>query len=227
MHLADFSVGQLGESGVVGSAIPIAVGAGLGSKLQASGRVSASFFGDGGLGQGILYESMNLASIWKLPVIFVCENNGYAVSSHVSTTIAAASDKIANLALPFQMPGIQVDGQDVLAVYGAVSDMAERARAGEGPSFIEAVTYRYSEHALGLGRAMWNLYRTEDEIADWQTRDPVYLFRQRLAEDGVLTESEFEQMDARIRTDLATAVEFARKSPFPEPEDLFSDMYGS
>jgi pyruvate dehydrogenase E1 component alpha subunit len=227
MHLADFGVGQLGESGVVGSAIPIAVGAALGSKLQNTGRIVVSFFGDGALGQGILYESMNLASIWKLPVVFVCENNGYAVSSHISTTIAAASEKVANLSHPFQIPGVQVDGQDVVAVYAAVSTAAERARAGEGPSFIEAVTYRYSEHAIGLGRAMWKHYRTEDEIAQWQSRDPVRLFQARLASDGLLPAVEFDRMDQQIKSEVAAAVEFARESPEPEPEELYTDMYST
>jgi pyruvate dehydrogenase E1 component alpha subunit len=168
---------------------------------------------------------MNLASIWKLPVIFVCENNGYAVSSPVQETTAAASEKIANLSLPFQIPGVQVDGQDVVAVYNAASAAADRARAGEGPSFIEAVTYRYSEHAIGLGRAMWSNYRTDEEMSRWRGRDPVVLFRERLAADGVVSDDEFIEMDNRIKADIAEAVEFARTSPYPAGEDLYADMY--
>lgn len=226
MHLADFSVGQLGESGVVGSAIPIAVGAAFASLLKKNGRVSVSFFGDGGMGQGILYESMNLASVWKLPVIFVCENNGYAVSTHTSTTLADF-DKLATRAHPFGIPGVQVDGQKVEDVYEAVAAAVKRARAGEGPSFVECVTYRYSEHAIGLGRVVRAPYRTQEEIDRWRERDPVYLYQANLAERGILSAAEFDAMDERIRTELEEAVTFARESPFPDPDDLFTDMYGS
>jgi pyruvate dehydrogenase E1 component alpha subunit len=225
MHLADFSVGQLGESGVVGSAIPIAVGAAFGSMLQGNGRVAVSFFGDGAIGQGVLYESMNLASVWKLPVIFVCENNGYAVSSHISATVAGA-DKIANRAHPFMVPGVQVDGQDVLAVYDAVSDAVQRARSGEGPSFIECVTYRYSEHAIGLGLAVRAPYRTDDEIESWKVRDPIELFRDELEQRQVLSPAELAEIDERIMAEIDEAVEFARQSPYPEPSELFTDMFG-
>ena len=144
MHLADFSIGILGESGILGSAIPTAVGAALGSQLQGNDRVAVSFFGDGASNEGVFHESINLAAIWKLPVIFLCENNQYAVTSSFKTMVA--SENISDRAASYAIPGVLVDGQDVLAMHEAVSHAVERARAGQGPSLIEGRTYRYYDH---------------------------------------------------------------------------------
>jgi pyruvate dehydrogenase E1 component alpha subunit len=139
----------------------------------------------------------------------------------------ANADNLASRAHPFGIPGVQVDGQKVEDVYDAVADAVKRARAGQGPSFVECITYRYSEHALGLGRVVRAPYRTQEEIKRWQERDPVYLYQGELESRGVLSAAEFDTMDERIRTELDAAVTFARESPFPEPGDLFTDMYGT
>ena len=170
MHLADFSIGILGESGILGSSIPTAVGAALGSKLQGNDRVAVPFFGDGASNEGAFHESINLAAIWKLPVVFLCENNQYAVTSSFKQMVA--SDNIADRSAAYNIPGVMVDGQDVIAMHEAVSQAVARARAGQGPSLIEGRTYRYYEHSLGLGRIVRDPYREDDEVEDWKQREP-------------------------------------------------------
>jgi len=172
MHLADFSVGSLGETSIVGSGLPVAAGAALGAKMQGSDRVSLCFFGDGASNEGTFHEALNMAANWKLPVIFMCENNGYAVSTPIATT--AAVQNIADRAPVYCIPGVVVDGQDVIAVYEVVSEAVRRARAGEGPTLVEAKTYRYLDHAANMGRDL--KYRTIDEMDQWRKRDPLLLF---------------------------------------------------
>ena len=173
MHLADFKVGSLGESGIVGSSIPIATGAALSSKVLKNGRVALAFFGDGASNQGCLYEAMNLSSVWKLPMIFLCENNHYALSTPSHTVTAG---RISDRAAGFGMPGVRVeDGQDVLAVYDAVKIATDRARAGQGPSLVEVMTYRFNEHSEGL--KLGTDYRNAAEKEAWLNRDPIKLFR--------------------------------------------------
>ena len=220
LHLADFAVGSLGESGIVGSSIPIATGAAMSSKVLDNGHVALAFFGDGAANQGVLYESMNLAGAWKLPMIFLCENNQYALSTPAKTV---TSGVIAERAAGFGMPGIRVEnGQDVLAVYNAVKAAVDRARAGEGPSLVEVVTYRYNEHSEGLRLA--NDYRNAEERADWLSRDPVVLFREYLIEQG-LTSQEMDQIDADVLAEVDAAVAFSDNSPYPELSVAFDDLY--
>ena len=220
LHLADFAVGSLGESGIVGSSIPIATGAAFSSKVLDNGKVALAFFGDGAANQGVLYESMNLAGTWKLPMIFLCENNQYALSTPAHTV---TSGVIAERAAGFGMPGIRVEnGQDVLAVYDAVKTAVDRARAGEGPSLVEVVTYRYNEHSEGLRLA--NDYRNAAERADWLSRDPVVLFRDHLIEQG-LTVEQMDQIAADVLAEVDAAVAFSDASPYPDPSVAFEDLY--
>lgn len=220
LHLADFNVGSLGESGIVGSSIPIANGAALSAKVLGKDHVALAFFGDGAANQGVLYESMNMAGSWKLPVIFLCENNQYALSTPAHTV---TSGVIADRAAGFGMPGVRVEnGQDFVAVYEAVSAAVDRARAGEGPSLIEVVTYRYNEHSEGL--RLGNDYRNAEEREQWLKRDPIVLFRQKLEEDGVSAE-ELDQLEADVAAEVDEAVAFTNASPYPEPSVAFEDLY--
>ena len=220
LHLADFAVGSLGESGIVGSSIPIATGAAFSSKVLDNGKVALAFFGDGAANQGVLYESMNLAGTWMLPMIFLCENNQYALSTPAHTV---TSGVIADRAAGFGMPGIRVEnGQDVLAVYDAVKTAVDRARAGGGPSLVEIVTYRYNEHSEGLRLA--NDYRNAEERADWLSRDPVVLFRDHLIAQGMTVE-QMDQLDADILAEVDAAVAFSDASPYPELSVAFDDLY--
>ena len=220
LHLADFAVGSLGESGIVGSSIPIATGAAFSSKVLDNGKVALAFFGDGAANQGVLYESMNLAGTWMLPMIFLCENNQYALSTPAHTV---TSGVIADRAAGFGMPGIRVEnGQDVLAVYDAVKTAVDRARAGGGPSLVEIVTYRYNEHSEGLRLA--NDYRNAEERADWLSRDPVVLFREHLIKQGMTVE-QMDQIEADVLAEVDAAVAFSDASPYPELSVAFDDLY--
>lgn len=221
LHLADFAVGSLGESGIVGSSIPIATGAALASKVLDNGRVSLAFFGDGAANQGCLYEAMNLAGVWSLPVVFLCENNQYALSTPAHTV---TSGVIADRGAGFGMPGVRVeDGQDVLAVYDAVHEAVERARRGEGPSLVEVVTYRFNEHSEGL--RLGTDYRDAEERATWLERDPIVLFRQRLVSSGAATGERMDAMEAEVLEEVEEAFRFTDESPFPDPSVAFADLY--
>jgi TPP-dependent pyruvate/acetoin dehydrogenase alpha subunit len=222
MHLADFSVGSLGESGIVGSAIPVATGAGLAAQVRGSGQVALCFFGDGAASEGVLHESMNMASIWRLPVIYFCENNGYAVSVTAGESLSVAD--VATRAAGYSMPGVVVDGQDVLAVYRATREAVRRARAGEGPSLVEAKTYRFHEHAYGL--VVPKPYRDQSVVDSWfETVDPVTLFHERLTGWGLATEDELATLRAEVQSEVDHAVEFAKASPFPPLEAAYTDVY--
>src|SRR5919197_266280 len=199
MHLADFSVGILGESGILGSSIPTAVGAALGSKLQGTDRVA----------------------VWKLPVIFLCENNQYAVTS--SFKVMVATENIADRAAAYNIPGVLVDGQDVIAMHEVVSQAVARARAGQGPSLIEGRTYRYFDHSLGLSRIVRASYRAEEEVERWKQRDPITIHTALLLSQGIATQAEIDQIDAQVTQEIEEAVEFARQSPYPDPAELFED----
>ncbi len=223
MHLADFSIGILGESGILGSSIPTAVGAALGSKLQGNDRVAVPFFGDGASNEGAFHESVNLAAVWKLPVVFLCENNQYAVTSSFKDMVA--SDNISDRSAAYNIPGVLVDGQDVIAMYEAVSEAVARARAGQGPSLIEGRTYRYYDHSLGLGRIVRDSYRDDEEVEQWKERDPILIHKQRLLEQGIATQEEIDQMESAVKQQIEDAVTFARESPYPEPSELFEDMF--
>jgi pyruvate dehydrogenase E1 component alpha subunit len=223
MHLADFSIGILGESGIVASALPVAVGAALGSKMQGHDRVVVSFFGDGASNQGACHEAMNLAAIWSLPVIFLCENNQYAVTTHFSESVAV--ENISDRAVAYNMPGLLVDGQDAIAMYEATREAVSRGRAGHGPTLLEARTYRYEDHSEGLGRILREAYRSDEDVEIWRQRDPITIHADRLREQGIATQEEIDQLQQEVNTAIEEALEFARESPYPDPEDLFTDMY--
>jgi pyruvate dehydrogenase E1 component alpha subunit len=187
--------------------------------------VAVAFFGDGASNEGVFHESLNLAAIWKLPVIFLCENNQYAVTS--SFKVMVATENISDRAAGYDIPGVLVDGQDVIAMYEVVSQAVARARAGHGPSLIEGRTYRYLDHSLGLGRIVRAPYRTEDEVELWKQRDPIPLFTAQLLAQGIATQAEIDQMDATVLQEIEEALEFARQSPFPDPAKLFEDMFAN
>ncbi len=223
MHLADFSIGILGESGIVGSALPVAVGAALGSKMQGNDRVVVSFFGDGASNQGACHEAMNLASIWNLPVIFLCENNQYAVTTHFTDTVAV--ENISDRAQAYNMPGVLVDGQDIMAMYEVTREAVQRGRSGLGPTLIEARTYRYQEHSEALNRILREEYRSEEELQEWKQRDPIDLFKALLIEQNIYSEEEINELQDNVAETVNDALEFARESPYPNEEDLLEDMY--
>ena len=221
LHLADYAVGSLGESGITGSSIPIAAGAALSAQVLGEDRVALSFFGDGAANQGVLYEALNLSSVWKLPVIFLCENNLYALSTPAHTVTGG---RIVDRAQGFGMPGVLVeDGQDVLAVFDAVSAAVERARSGKGPTLVEVMTYRYREHAEGLRLAVD--YRDAAERELWLARDPIKLFRKVLIDRGIADEAAMVTMEADVAREVDDAVKFSDASPYPELKVAFEDLY--
>jgi pyruvate dehydrogenase E1 component alpha subunit len=225
MHLADFSIGILGESGIVASSVPIATGAALASKLSKQDFVSLVFFGDGASNQGACHESMNMAALWDLPVIFMCENNGYAITTSYKNSVSV--DHVSDRASAYGMPGVLVDGQDAIAVWEATNEAVLRARAGEGPTLIEAMTYRYEDHSLGLDRIRKSEYRTQGEVEEAMKRDPLSIHRAAMTSHGFATAEECDRIEAKVKLEIEEAVEFARNSPFPEPDDLYDDMWAT
>jgi pyruvate dehydrogenase E1 component alpha subunit len=220
MHIADMSKGMLGTNGIVAASVPLAVGAALTSKLKKLGRVAVAFFGDGGANQGVLHESMNLASVWKLPVIFCCENNQYAESTPVEYALSTAH--VADRAVGYDMPGIHVDGMDVFAVYDAAGQAVARARAGDGPSLIECLTYRYYGHTVFDNPLT---YRTKEEEEYWRSKDPIIQFRATVLPQGEITAEELDQIDQEIADLMEEAIKFADESPLPEAIELYDDVY--
>ncbi|MBX3597726.1 MAG: thiamine pyrophosphate-dependent dehydrogenase E1 component subunit alpha [Rhizobiaceae bacterium] len=225
LHLADASIGSLGESGITGSSIPIAVGAAFSAQILGEDRVALSFFGDGAANQGVLYEAMNLASAWRLPVIFLCENNQYALSTPAHTVTGG---RIWKRAAGFGMAGVLVeDGQDVIAVHDAVHEAVECARRGDGPTLIEVMTYRFREHAEGLRLAVD--YRDAEEREHWLNRDPIKLFRETLIQKQIADAAALDGLEAEVAQEVEDAVKFTDESPYPEPgvafEDLYTDTY--
>lgn len=223
MHLAAFAAGSLGESGIVGSLMPVAAGAGLSARLRGTDQVCLCFFGDGAANCGPFHESLNLAAIWKLPVVFLCENNGYAIHTAQAQTTAIAH--IANRASAYGMPGVIVDGQDVLAVHDSVSVAIERARTGGGPTLVEAKTYRYCEHSEAAGMLKYPAYRSAAELAAWRAKDPIEIFLARLQRSQDIGPGEYEAIASDVRNEVNAAVIFAQQSPAPEPDTLFEDVY--
>lgn len=223
MHLAAFSAGSLGESGIVGSLMPIAVGAGLSARLRGTDQVCLCFFGDGAANCGPFHESLNLAAIWKLPVVFLCENNGYAIHSAQAQTTAIAH--IARRADAYCIPGVIVDGQDVLEVHDSVSAAVARARAGNGPTLVEAKTYRLCEHWESAQAYKRPAYRTDVEMSSWRARDPIDMFSNRLRSTGRLTSYEFEAIKEKVQIDVDRAVAFAEQSAVPPARALFEDVF--
>lgn len=219
MHIADFKIGMLGATAVVGAGLPIAVGAGLSAKLRKTDQVVACFFGEGASNQGTFHESINMASIWKLPVIFVCENNLYAMGTRQSTVMAI--ENVADRAVAYGIPGVVVDGNDVLAVYEATEKAVERARKGEGPTLIECKTYRHKGHS----RVDPAKYRPKEEVEEWLAKDPIKRFKEKLLQTNTLTESEIQQIEKEVSDEIEEAVKFAMESPYPAPEEALEDVY--
>jgi pyruvate dehydrogenase E1 component alpha subunit len=222
MHLADNSVGIVGESAIVGGGIPIATGCGLSQKVLGTDQVTLCFFGDGAVNQGTFHESLNMASLWKLPVIYFCENNGYAISTSLSRS--HAQPNIAARAASYGMQGLAIDGQDAAVVYETTRVAVSVARAGGGPTLIEAKTYRFDEHNVGL-LVPGPPYRSAQEVEEYKTRrDPVSLYRSALLRDGI-EELELQGVEAEVSQQVRNAVEFAEDSPFPDPADLYQYLY--
>ena len=222
MHIADIDKGMLGANGVVGSNIPVATGVALSAKIRGSDQVSAVFFGDGASSQESLQESMNLASIWKLPVLFVCENNRYAEATPFEYAVAGGS--VSNRAAGYGMPGVVVDGQSVLDVFEVAGEAVRRARAGEGPTLIEAQTYRYQGH-FGADDPLG--YRTEEEEAYYHERDCIAGLGSHIVDGEYATKDDLAGIDERAVEAVAVAAKFANDSPFPPASDLFTDVYVS
>jgi pyruvate dehydrogenase E1 component alpha subunit len=221
MHIADFQVGMLGANGIVGAGLPIATGAALAARLAGSDRVAVAFFGDGASNEGAFHGSLNLASIWKLPVIFVCENNRWAVS--VPASYALSVPEVSARAAAYNMPGVTVDGLDVLAVYEAAAQAVQRARAGEGPTLLECMTHRWRLHSEQRGNPADPRPRVAVEEA--QQHDPISAFGARLQEQGVATAATLAEIEREVGAAIAAAVAFAQASPLPRPEDALQDVF--
>ena len=219
MHIADMSKGMLGANGIVGGGPPLACGSALTAKVKGTNQVTACFFGDGASNQGTTLEAMNLAGVWKLPVIFVCENNRYAQTTAAAYSVSG--NDIAARAGGFGMPGMAVDGQDVFAIYEAVGAAVDRARGGEGPAFIEAQTYRKYGHFEGDT----DLYRPEKEEEFLLARDCIHRFRETVLEQGLLSQTELDAIDRETKDAIEEACRFAQESPQPDPAETLTDVY--
>ncbi|PYZ93004.1 pyruvate dehydrogenase [Salipaludibacillus keqinensis] len=220
MHIADLDLGNLGANGIVAGGHPLATGAALTSKMKKLGYVVICFFGDGASNEGSFHESLNLAAVWDLPVIFFCENNEYAMSGPIKEMINI--EHISQRASSYGMPGVTINGSDVLEVYEATKEAAERARSGQGPTLIEAKTYRFKGHS----RADARKYRTREEEKEWITKkDPIALFKKSLIDEGVLSEEKAQAIEDQVQSFVEKAQGFAENSPEPSPESLQEDVY--
>ncbi len=226
MHIADFEIGMLGANGIVGAGVPLAVGAALALKYRSPGNVAVAFFGDGAMNQGCVMEALNVATIWKLPIVFTVEDNQYAISmrSMAPTKLqprVATARSFAERAVGFGITAVTVDGMDVLAVYEAAKAAIERARRGEGPSLLDCKTYRYYGHFEGDPM----VYRSREEIEEWRKRDPIRLFKERLIRMGVATEHELEALREKALKEVEEAVSRAEEDPYPEPSEAYTDVF--
>ena len=221
MHICDLDLGMLGANGIVGGGVPIAVGAGFANKYRDDGRVSVVFFGDGASNIGAFHEAANMAAALRLPVVFVCENNEYGEFTPRDRTMAITD--VVDRAAGYGMPGVIVDGMDVIAVHEAATEAVSRARAGQGPSFIEAKTYRfYNHHGI---QTLGMKYRSDDELAEWKKRDPIDMFEARLADSGVLTTKAAQAVHERVAEAVEQAIAFAEESPLPDAASMYEDVY--
>ncbi len=220
MHIADFSVGMLGANGIVGGGFTMATGAALAQKMQKTDGVSVAFFGDGASNRGTFHEAANMAAVWKLPVIFLCENNQWASTTPYLTTTSVAD--IADRAQGYGMPGVIVDGNDVFAVYEAAKELIERARRGEGPAILECKTYRIKGHFVGDPE----MYRTKKEVQQvLEETDPIPRFEKKVLDAGVMTREELDEITTKVNKELSEALEYARTSPVPEESALYEGLY--
>lgn len=222
MHIADFSRGIIGATSIVAEGVPTAVGAALSCVLQQKDSVSVCFFGEGALNQGVLYESLNLAAIWRLPVIFVCENNRYAITTPF--TYATAGPGVAARGAAFGIHSCEVDGMDVLAVEAVVGEAVARGRRGEGPSLLGMETYRFRGHTEGEEGLGWR-YRSVEEIEDWKRRDPILLLERQMLDRGLLTAARAEAVRSEVQAEIETAVAYAQESPEPTLDEVWNDVY--
>lgn len=219
MHIADVDKGNLGANGIVGGGLPIAVGAALSAKRLKTGAVTVCFFGDGANNEGAFHEALNMAAVWKLPVVFVCENNKYGMSTSTERSTAVAS--IADRAIAYAMPGQSVDGNDFSAVAEAVDTAVARAKAGEGPSLIENVTYRWRGHS----KSDRNRYRTKEEINEWMGRDPIPRMAKLLVDHGVMNDAEITKLESDVEADITSAIELAQTGPDPLASEATKFVY--
>lgn len=218
-HMADMSIGHLGSNGITGGGIPIGTGAALSAHLRGSGQVVAVFFGEGAANQGTFHESLNLAALWKLPAVYVCENNLYAMSTH--SRDAMSVENVADRASAYGVAAAIADGMDVLAVADAVRNAAERARSGAGPALVECKTYRF----LGHSRSDQRAYRSREEEAQWQARDPIPRLRQAMLDGALAGQAELSALEREAIAEVDAAVAFAHESPFPSPENLTGGVF--
>ena len=218
-HVASIAHGFLGTNGITGGGIPVATGAALSARLRRTGQVVLCFFGDGATNQGTFHESLNMAALWRLPVVYICENNLYAMSTRVRE--ATAIERLSSRAAAYGMPGETIDGNDVLAVREAVAEAAERARGGEGPALLECLTYRY----LGHSKSDQREYRSREEEKAWMARDPIRRSEERLVASGELSPEGLAAMDREVAAEIEDAVAFAEASPFPEPSTATDAVY--
>ena len=219
MHIADTKTRNLGANGIVAGGIPIAVGAALAQKMRKENNVVVSFFGDGATNEGAFHEALNLAAIWDLPVIFVCENNKYGMSN--STELSMRVEKISDRAAAYGMAGVTVDGNDVDAVYQATLTAVQRARSGSGPTLIECETYRWKGHS----KSDKNLYRSKEEIDEWKAKDPILRFQETITRNGIVTQSDIDELTNRVRDTTRDAIREASAAPDSDPGELLSSVY--
>jgi pyruvate dehydrogenase E1 component alpha subunit len=221
MHICDFAIGMLGANGIVGGGPPIAVGAAFSNKYRKTDQVAVSFFGDGASNEGSLHEAANMAALYKLPVIFLCENNGYGEFTPQRGHQAIVD--VADRAAGWGIPGVVVDGMDAIAVHEVVSEAVKRARAGEGPTLVEAKTYRFYDH-VGV-KGMRIAYRTEEEVEEHRKRDPIPMLEAKLAEADILSPEDAARVHAEVTEEALAAIAFAESSPLPDPSELLTDVY--
>ena len=221
MHISNMDLGMLGANGIVGGGPPIAMGAAFYNKFHKNNNVACCFFGDGASNEGSFHEAANMAALYKLPALFVCENNGYGEYTPQANHQAIVD--VADRAQGYGMPGVIVDGMDVMAVYEAAGEAIARARAGEGPTLLECKTYRYYDH-VGV-RGMGLTYRTDEEVEEWKKKDPIDSFESRLAEQGVLSPEAAQAVHDEVMAEIKTAIKFAEDSPYPEPSAITEDVY--
>jgi len=220
MHLFDASKNFMGGYAIVGGQLPVATGLALASQYRGENRIALCFMGDGALNEGEFHEAMNLAAIWKLPVIFFCENNLYGMGAPASTTLIMHQE-IYRMAAAYGIPGAEVDGNDVLAVRELMLEVVQRVRGGQGPYFIEAKTYRLRGHSIADPAN----YRPPEEVSYWQSRDPVPRFKEWLLAEGQASQAEIDQVGASVEQEIVAAAQFAESSPFPQPQDLHKWVY--
>jgi len=226
MHMADYEHGLMGALGMIGYNLPLATGVAIAVKIRGEDKVVLNIFGDGASGQGTFHESLNMASVWKLPIVFFCVNNQFAITTRSKDSFPKA---IGDRASAYGIPGCTIDGNDIVAVYQATKEAVDRARRGEGPSLIETLCYRWRAHAEGLDDMLTDRpYRSEEEVAEQQRKnDPVILFRDKLVAQGILTQAKIDEVAEQASKKMDDAIEFGKKAPYPDPKEMVKDVFGT